>query len=81
MSVCKTEESLRRLKSRTLNTSGEDSSHGSKDTMSDETKIREQIKYDVGYFSDKVCYIYIAFQVFKLKYFVVISFSNEACKR
>ncbi|CAG9759632.1 unnamed protein product [Ceutorhynchus assimilis] len=54
MSVCKTEESLRRLKSRTINTSSDDSSHGTPDTMSDETKIREQIKFDVGYFCDKL---------------------------
>lgn len=53
LSVCKTEESLRRLKSRTLNTSGDDS-HGPSDVISDETKIREQIKYDVGYFYDKL---------------------------
>ncbi|XP_060537308.1 conserved oligomeric Golgi complex subunit 2 [Cylas formicarius] len=52
-SVCKTEESLRRLKSRT-SAPMEDPVHGSSDTMSDESKIREQIKYDVGYFLDKL---------------------------
>ncbi|KAJ8934877.1 hypothetical protein NQ314_013153 [Rhamnusium bicolor] len=52
MSVCKTEESLRRLKSRNINSSEESSTQS--DTMSDEMKIREQIKYDVAYFLDKL---------------------------
>ncbi|CAG9855369.1 unnamed protein product [Phyllotreta striolata] len=51
-SVCKTEESLRRLKSRNV-ASSEDSSHHS-DTGSDEMKIREQIKLDVAYFLQKL---------------------------
>ncbi|KAJ8923751.1 hypothetical protein NQ315_010332 [Exocentrus adspersus] len=45
MSVCKTEESLRRLKSRNINPNEEASPQA--DTMSDERKIREQIKYDL----------------------------------
>lgn len=53
MSVCKTEESLRRLKSRNVNPSEETCPQS--DTMSDEMKIREQIKYDVSYFLEKVC--------------------------
>ncbi|XP_050314006.1 conserved oligomeric Golgi complex subunit 2 [Anthonomus grandis grandis] len=52
-SVCKTEESLRRLKSRTLNTSSDDLVSPT-ETITDEAKIREQIKYDVGYFCDKL---------------------------
>lgn len=52
MSVCKTEESLRRLKSRNINPSEETSPQT--ETMSDEMKIREQIKYDVAYFFEKV---------------------------
>ncbi|XP_030755939.1 conserved oligomeric Golgi complex subunit 2 [Sitophilus oryzae] len=53
-SVCKTEESLRRLKSRALNkTSNDEMAQHQTDTITDETKIREQIKYDVGYFCDK----------------------------
>lgn len=51
-SVCKTEESLRRLKSRSTNAS--DLSADPKETISDEAKIKEQIKYDVFYFCDKV---------------------------
>ncbi|KAF7267137.1 hypothetical protein GWI33_019629 [Rhynchophorus ferrugineus] len=51
LSVCKTEESLKRLKSRTLNTSA-DKATSKSDMMSDETKIRVQIKYDVTYFYD-----------------------------
>nr|XP_023011876.1 conserved oligomeric Golgi complex subunit 2 [Leptinotarsa decemlineata] len=51
-SVCKTEESLRRLKSRTLNAGEESTPHT--DTVSDEMKIREQIKLDVAYFLDKL---------------------------
>ncbi|XP_066259923.1 conserved oligomeric Golgi complex subunit 2 isoform X2 [Euwallacea similis] len=53
-SVCKTEESLRRLKNRTLNLSGESLSSDSNNTMSDETKIKEQIKFDVCYFCEKL---------------------------
>lgn len=49
----KIEESLKRFKSRNVNVSS-DEPGGSPDTMSDEAKIREQIKYDVGYFCDKV---------------------------
>lgn len=46
--VCKTEESLRRLKNRnqTANEAGQESA----DTASDEKKIREQIKLDINYF-------------------------------
>nr|CAI5839567.1 unnamed protein product [Callosobruchus analis] len=51
-SVCKTEESLRRLKNRNLNLSGE---HAPQDSVSDERKIREQIKYDVNYFVKEMC--------------------------
>lgn len=51
-SVCKTEESLRRLKNRNVAVS-EESAHQS-DTGSDEMKIREQIKLDVAYFLQKV---------------------------
>ncbi|KAH1023656.1 hypothetical protein HUJ04_012820 [Dendroctonus ponderosae] len=54
MSVCKTEESLRRLKNRTLNSSEEDSTQASPNTVSDEAKIREQIRYDVEYFCEKL---------------------------
>lgn len=57
MSVCKTEESLRRLKSRNVNASDDTSSQ--LDTMSDEMKIRLQIKLDVGYFFDKVNFVII----------------------
>ncbi|XP_066152987.1 conserved oligomeric Golgi complex subunit 2 isoform X2 [Euwallacea fornicatus] len=53
-SVCKTEESLRRLKNRTLNLSGDSLSSESNNTMSDETKIKEQIKFDVCYFCEKL---------------------------
>lgn len=52
MSVCKIEESLRRLKSKNVNPNEEASPQT--DTMSDEMKIREQIKYDVAYFLEKV---------------------------
>ncbi|CAH0562641.1 unnamed protein product [Brassicogethes aeneus] len=51
MSVCKTEESLRRLKSRNINASDDS---GSTDSTSDEMKIRQQIRLDVGYFIDKL---------------------------
>lgn len=51
-SVCKTEESLRRLKNRNVAVS-EEIAHQS-DTGSDEMKIREQIKLDVAYFLQKV---------------------------
>ncbi|XP_072402044.1 conserved oligomeric Golgi complex subunit 2 [Diabrotica undecimpunctata] len=51
-SVCKTEESLRRLKSRNVNMSEEISPQS--DSGSDEIKIREQIKLDVGYFLEKL---------------------------
>lgn len=51
-SVCKTEESLRRLKNRNVAVS-EESAHQS-DTGSDEMKIREQIKLDVAYFLQKL---------------------------
>lgn len=49
--VCKTEESLRRLKNRNQ-TVNEDTGgqQGSGDTISDEKKIREQIKLDINYF-------------------------------
>lgn len=47
--VCKTEESLRRLKNRNQPIS-EDAAQGSGDTISDEKKIREQIKLDINYF-------------------------------
>lgn len=47
--VCKTEESLRRLKNRNQPVS-EDVGQGSGDTISDEKKIREQIKLDISYF-------------------------------
>ncbi|CAG9816969.1 unnamed protein product [Phaedon cochleariae] len=50
-SVCKTEESLRRLKNRTSNAGDESTPQ----TDSDEMKIREQIKLDVAYFLDKLC--------------------------
>lgn len=55
--MCKTEESLKRLKSRNtpvMETSLEDLES---DKMSDEMKIREQIKLDVCYFVDKVIYL------------------------
>ncbi|KAG5899714.1 hypothetical protein JTB14_030105 [Gonioctena quinquepunctata] len=51
-SVCKTEESLRRLKNRTVNVGDDSAPHT--DTVSDEMKIREQIKLDVAYFLDKL---------------------------
>ncbi|XP_050519326.1 conserved oligomeric Golgi complex subunit 2 [Diabrotica virgifera virgifera] len=51
-SVCKTEESLRRLKSRNVNISEEISPQS--DSGSDEIKIREQIKLDVAYFLEKL---------------------------
>lgn len=60
-SVCKTENSLRRLKNRNIPTSEESTS--SSDTISDEMKIREQIKFDVNYFYDKVGDIFTYFYV------------------
>lgn len=51
-SVCKTEESLRRLKSRNL--SSLDESNPQSDTVTDEAKIREQINLDVNYFVEQV---------------------------
>ncbi|KAJ3639766.1 hypothetical protein Zmor_003106 [Zophobas morio] len=53
-SVCKTEESLRRLKNRNTQISETVSDAEGSDTMSDEMKIREQIKLDVCYFVDKL---------------------------
>lgn len=50
-SVCKTEESLRRLKSRNVTT---EETSPQLDSGSDERKIREQIKLDVAYFLHKV---------------------------
>ncbi|XP_044257467.1 conserved oligomeric Golgi complex subunit 2 [Tribolium madens] len=50
-SVCKTEESLRRLKNRNTQVS---EAVSEADKMSDEMKIREQIKLDVCYFVDKL---------------------------
>ncbi|KAF5300356.1 hypothetical protein FQR65_LT00976 [Abscondita terminalis] len=49
-SVCKTEESLRRLKSRNLNLNDDNVGQGNGDAITDEAKIREQIKKDVKYF-------------------------------
>lgn len=59
--VCKTEESLRRLKNRNQPTNDELSQSG--DTVSDENKIREQIKLDVAYFKATVRFhmIYMVF--------------------
>lgn len=51
--VCKTEESLRRLKNRNQPAS-EDVGQGSGDTISDEKKIRGQIKLDINYFTATV---------------------------
>lgn len=51
--VCKTEESLRRLKNRNQPIS-EDVGQGSTDTISDEKKIRAQIKLDIDYFVKSV---------------------------
>lgn len=51
-SVCKTEESLRRLKNKTHFEAASDLD--SSDTMSDEMKIREQIRLDVTYFIESV---------------------------
>lgn len=48
-SVCKVEESLRRLKHRNMTSSVEEGN-----VHSDESKIKQQIKLDVGYFVDKV---------------------------
>ncbi|KAB0801273.1 hypothetical protein PPYR_05627 [Photinus pyralis] len=53
-SVCKTEESLRRLKNRSLNFVDESAGQTSGDATSDEAKIREQIKIDVGYFVNEL---------------------------
>ncbi|KAK9889171.1 hypothetical protein WA026_004452 [Henosepilachna vigintioctopunctata] len=53
-SVCKTEESLRRLKNRNLSINDESSVNNSTETMSDEMKIREQIKLDIKYFITKL---------------------------
>ncbi|XP_056646986.1 conserved oligomeric Golgi complex subunit 2 isoform X3 [Diorhabda sublineata] len=50
-SVCKTEESLRRLKSRNVTT---EEISPQLDSGSDEKKIREQIKLDVAYFLNKL---------------------------
>ncbi|XP_057672437.1 conserved oligomeric Golgi complex subunit 2 [Diorhabda carinulata] len=50
-SVCKTEESLRRLKSRNVTT---EEISPQLDSGSDEMKIREQIKLDVAYFLHKL---------------------------
>lgn len=58
-SVCKTENSLRRLKNRNVPASEESTS--SSDTISDEMKIREQIKFDVNYFYDKVGNIFTVY--------------------
>lgn len=67
-SVCKTENSLRRLKNRNVPSSEESTS--SSDTISDEMKIREQIKFDVNYFYDKVgdmlTYFYIHMYIYNL---------------
>lgn len=52
-SVCKTEESLRRLKNRNLNVTDEAQVSG--DSTTDEVKIREQIRLDGEYFSNQVC--------------------------
>ncbi|KAK4872144.1 hypothetical protein RN001_016268 [Aquatica leii] len=49
-SVCKTEESLRRLKNRNLNINDESTGQGNGDAITDEAKIREQIKKDVRCF-------------------------------
>lgn len=48
--VCKTEESLRRLKNRNQAINEDSGGQGSGDTISDEKKIREQIKLDINYF-------------------------------
>ena len=60
-SVCKTEESLRRLKNRNTQISETVSDAEGSDTMSDEMKIREQIKLDVCYFVDKVFRLFWAY--------------------
>ncbi|KAF5300358.1 hypothetical protein FQR65_LT00978 [Abscondita terminalis] len=49
-SVCKTEESLRRLKSQNLNLNDDNGGQGNCDAITDEAKIREQIKKDFKYF-------------------------------
>lgn len=56
-SVCKTEESLRRLKSRNVNPADDSSSNSRGDLSSDESKIREQIKLDVKYFVTHVSFL------------------------
>lgn len=48
--MCKTEESLRRLKNRNQTISEDAAGQGGSDTISDEKKIREQIKLDIKYF-------------------------------
>lgn len=53
-SVQKTEESLRRLKNRSLNLMDEAGAQTSREATSDEAKIREQIKRDVQYFITNV---------------------------
>lgn len=54
-SVSKTEESLRRLKSRTLNANDDGSAaQAAADVTSDEAKIREQIRLDVLHFVGRV---------------------------
>ncbi|KAL3290394.1 hypothetical protein HHI36_023735 [Cryptolaemus montrouzieri] len=50
-SVCKTEESLRRLKSRNI-PSNDDTQCPSSEIVTDEMKIREQIKLDINYFTN-----------------------------
>lgn len=53
-SVCKTEESLRRLKNRNLTNNDDSLAQTNGDATSDEAKIREQIKLDVGHFIREV---------------------------
>lgn len=48
--MCKTEESLRRLKNRNQAINEDSGGQGGTDTISDEKKIREQIKLDINYF-------------------------------
>lgn len=54
--MCRTEESLRRLKNRNQTVSEEGASQSGGDTISDEKKIREQIKLDIKYFVTTVSY-------------------------
>lgn len=63
-SVCKTEESLRRLKSRNVSTMDDPSAKS--DLTSDEAKIREQIKLDVKYFVTHVSNNKKKFNIFRL---------------